>query len=279
MSDYKIGKPIVTLKDVSKSFGNKLILRDVGTEKIPFVIYDINRADLSQGQTIAIVGESGSGKSTLFKLLAGIYPATKGSIEILDWEDNSKYQTVRGGDVGFVQQTYPLSRNQNVYEMLTDAAIQGNVPKNDRKSIIESYLEKWNLINQKFLAKNQLSGGQKQRVAIIEQLLCSHYLVIFDEPFSGLDVRNIEDVKNSFRKISSTSEINTIVFSAHDINLAVELADVVYVIGYERGRDGLILPGGTIVKKFDLMEMGLAWKELTAGHLEVASEIKNIIKT
>jgi len=280
MTEFTKVCPLLSIEGVSKTINGKLILRDIGTKEKPFVIYDITRPNKVQGQTVAVVGASGSGKSTLFKLIAGIYPPSTGKITIpVEEKPDGKYREVDGGDIGFVQQSYPLSRNQTVLEMLTDAAKQGNFPKNERQALIDSYLESWNLKDQRYLSRNQLSGGQKQRVAIIEQIICSHHFIIFDEPFSGLDVRNIEDVKQTFEKITSTSELGTIIFSTHDIHLAVELSDVIYVIGFEKEKNGAQIPGGTVIESFDLKEMGLAWQEYGAAHRDLNTQIQKLIKT
>jgi ABC-type uncharacterized transport system ATPase subunit len=99
--------------------------------------------------------------------------------------------------------------------------------------------------------------------------------MIFDEPFSGLDVVNIKDVKESFNKITTSNELNTILFSTHDIELAVELADLIYIIGYEKNNVGEYLPGGTIVGCYDLKKMGLAWQNnYTSQHQELVTMIK-----
>lgn len=278
MQKFERVSSLLTIDGVSKTLHGKLILRDIGTKEKPFVIHDISRPNRIQGQTVAVVGASGSGKSTLFKMIAGIYPPTTGTIIIPDEErNNGSFKEVEGGDIGFVQQSYPLSRNQTVQEMLHDAAKQGNIPKSERQHLVDSYLEKWNLKDQRYLSKNQLSGGQKQRVAIIEQIICSHHFIIFDEPFSGLDVRNIDDVKNTFEKITATSELGTIIFSTHDIHLAVELGDLIYVIGFEKEK-GVCKPGGTVIESFDLMEMGLAWEEYGSPHRELNAQIQKLIK-
>ena len=278
MTEFVKKELLVSIKNVSKSFGKKLIIRDIGTEENPFIVNNIVRPNMEQGQTIGIVGASGSGKSTLFKLIAGIDSTTTGTIQIPHPDQPEIYRGVEAGDIGFVQQSYPLSRNESVYSMLNDAAIQGKIQKKDRKAVIENYLESWNLKDQRFQSKNQLSGGQKQRVAIIEQLLCSHHFIIFDEPFSGLDVRNIEDVKKSFQKITTSDSLNTIFFSTHDLHLAVELSDTIFVMGYEKTEAGVLIPGGTIIHKFDLMELGLAWIGYSPGHHELATQIDYIIK-
>jgi polar amino acid transport system ATP-binding protein len=97
--------------------------------------------------------------------------------------------------------------------------------------------------------------------------------MVFDEPFSGLDVGNIEKVKQSFDKIQNNNELNTIIFSTHDIKLAIELADSIYVIGHPEGETEY----STILKNFDLKAMGLAWQEYGDGHRKVYNDIKELM--
>lgn len=97
--------------------------------------------------------------------------------------------------------------------------------------------------------------------------------MVFDEPFSGLDVGNIEKVKVAFDKILKSDTLNTIIFSTHDIKLAVELADSIYVIGHPEG----VSTYSTILKHFDLKEMGLSWTPYNDGHRAVVSEIKELL--
>jgi ABC-type multidrug transport system ATPase subunit len=271
ISPYNVENILIDVQDLSVEYDGRTIIRNIGTNAMPFNVQNITRTNVQQGQITAVIGRSGRGKSTLFKALAGIVPPANGSIKIAD---KDKFRNVQEGDMGFVQQVYPLSRNQTVFEMLKDAAIQGDFKDNESKSLIDNYLNDWGLIEQKNLSPNQLSGGQRQRVAIIEQLLCAHNFMIFDEPFSGLDVCNIEEVKESFHKINTSNDINTILFSTPDIEIAVELADQIYIIGYERNECNEYIPGGTIVGSYDLKQMGLAWKTFGAEHLQLANDIK-----
>lgn len=84
-----------------------------------------------------------------------------------------------------------------------------------------------------------------------------------------MDVGNIRDVKRSFELIQNDHELNTIIFSTHELRLAVELADSIYVVGYPQGTTEY----STIVKHFDLKAMGLAWQEFGPKHLELMNEI------
>jgi ABC-type multidrug transport system ATPase subunit len=271
---YTLAEDLLVVENLTVAYGNKIIIRDIGTAQIPFVIKDIQRANMQQGQTVAVLGRSGRGKSTFFKTITGIVQPSTGSIKIPDYKQQGNFRAVKEGDVGFVQQNFPLSRNQTIFQMLQNAAAQGQIAVAERNSIIDSHIENWGLKEQRNLAPNQLSGGQKQRVAIIEQLLCSHHFMVFDEPFSGLDVCNIEDVMDSFRKITTSKEINTIIFSTHDIDLAVALADQIYIIGYEQNTSGQFIPGGTLVGYYDLKKLNLAWQDFNAGHRNLVDMIK-----
>ncbi len=144
--------------------------------------------------------------------------------------------------------------------------------KKEKNKVITNHLTTWGLIDQKDQYPNELSGGQKQRVAILEQVLSSSQFMVLDEPTSGLDVPGIENVKKAFRLIQNTDELNTIIFSSHLIEFAVEMADVVYFMGRPVGEDY-----STIIKKFDLKELGLAWKPYNEGHQQVVNEIKQLM--
>ena len=279
---YQAVKPLVQINNLSYSVHNgsnrKLLLRDIGTPEKPFLVNDVVRMDANdQGQIIAVLGRSGGGKSTLFKLLAGLSKPTTG--EILIPNGSNMLTQVKEGAVGFVQQNYPLSRNQSVRSMLMEAASMGKVPSKERRSMVDQYLKEWGLYDQSGHAANQLSGGQRQRVAIIEQLLCSHHFIILDEPFSGLDVKNTDALKQTFRKITSVDEINTIFFSTHVIQLATELADQIFVIGYEYDDQGKQIQGGTIIAQYDLKAMGIAWRPYGAEHRKLRYEIEDLIKS
>lgn len=283
---YIIERPLVEMRNVSyevQSNGHtKLLLRDIGTADKPFLVNDVKRIDVeNQGQIIAVLGRSGGGKSTLFKLLAGLNKPTTGEIVIPNHTKNhdelDKLVPVREGNVGFVQQTYPLSRNQSVHSMLMEAAKMGKVPRSERKALVSQYLAEWGLSKQHAQAANQLSGGQRQRAAIIEQLLCSHHFMILDEPYSGLDVKNTDALNQAFKKITSVDEINTIFFSTHIIKLATTIADQIFVIGYEYDEKGDQIEGGTIIAQYDLKAMGFAWREYGEQHRQLTKEIEDLI--
>jgi ABC-type nitrate/sulfonate/bicarbonate transport system ATPase subunit len=269
---------VLHVENVSVAYGDKVIIRDIN-----FVERNVTRKDATQGQTIAVLGRSGRGKSTLFRALTGLVQPTTGKVLIPDYSQQptdgmQPAKVVEEGDVGFVDQKYTLFRHKTVFEAFLFALRNTSLTMSEKTDKIHAYLAEWGLEKVKGQYPNELSGGQRQRVAIIEQLISSGHYMVLDEPFSGLDVGNIMNVKKSFELIDKGHDLNTVIFSTHDIELAIELADSVYVIGYPKKEDGSLDTVGTIVKHFDLKSMGIAWKkEFTPEHLELTKEVKRVM--
>ena len=272
MTNYQEQDTILYLDNVSIGYDKtKPILKDITLIEKNIVREGIE----STGQTIAVVGRSGRGKSTLFKALTGLLKPLSGQILITDLRtaDINDAKVVSEGDIGFVDQKYTLFRHKTVEQICHYAMRKIEITKADKEAIITKYLEEWGLAEHRKKYSCELSGGQRQRTAIIEQMLSSKHFMIFDEPFSGLDVGNIEKVKQNFERIASDNEYNTIIFSTHDIRLAVELADSIYVVGHPEG----VTDYSTIVGHYDLKKMGLAWQPYSEGHRVVVTQVKELL--
>jgi len=268
---YKVEEPLLYVDKLSVGYNGKMIIKDVS-----FVEHNITREGFpSTGQVAAFIGRSGRGKSTLFKALTGVLKPTTGQILITDMmsEDKEDAKPVTEGDIGFVDQKYTLFRHETIDQICMYALRKSKLTKPEKKELINKYLNDWGLAEHRNKYSCELSGGQRQRTAIIEQMLTSKHFMILDEPFSGLDVGNIEKVKQSFQRISDDNEFNTIIFSTHDIQLAIEMADSIYILGFPEGETQY----STIVKHFDLKAMGLAWAEYNDGHRAVYKEIYDLL--
>lgn len=263
--DYKTGNTILYLDKVELGYGEgsdyKMILKDVTIEEKDII---------GMGQIIAVVGRSGRGKSTLFKALTGMAKPKSGKILISEDEKDTKAKEVVEGDVGYVDQKYTLFRHMTIQQAWHSALRKTKMSEKEKQDTIEKYLAEWGLADHRDKYPCELSGGQRQRTAIIEQILSSGHFMVLDEPFSGLDVGNIRNVKNAFELIHKAHELNTIIFSTHDLKLAVELADSIYVIGYPDQKREF----STIVAHYDLKQMGLAWQKLGPAHLELMEKIE-----
>ena len=268
---YKETKTLLYVNDISVGYGDKMILKNVS-----FDIKDIIReGHESTGQTIAFIARSGRGKSTLFKALTGLLQPTQGQVLITDLstEADDDAKTLIEGDMGFVDQKYTLFRHKTIKQICDYALRKSTATKTEKEALVTEYLTDWGLLEHKDKYPNELSGGQRQRTAIIEQMLTSKHFMILDEPFSGLDVGNIEKVKQSFQRISDADELNTIIFSTHDIRLAVELSDSIYILGPHESDPTV----STIIKHYDLKAMGLAWESFGDGHRKLHHEIYDLV--
>lgn len=268
---YKVNEPLLYVDKLSVGYDGKMILKDIS-----FVEHDITReGHQSTGQVIAFIGRSGRGKSTLFKALTGLIEPTTGQILITDMKSSEKdgAKPVSEGDIGFVDQKYTIFRHRTIESVCMYALRNSKLTKAEKNDVIDKYLTEWGLNEHRKKYSCELSGGQRQRTAIIEQMLTSKHFMILDEPFSGLDVGNIEKVKQSFDRISNDNEYNTIIFSTHDIKLAIEMADSIYILGFPEGETQY----STLVKHFDLKAMGLAWSEYGDAHRAVYKEIYDLL--
>ena len=271
---YRETDTILYLSDVELGYGSgseyKAVLKNINLEE-----KDVVRDGYVTGQVIAVVGRSGRGKSTLFKALTGLVKPHSGDVLLTEikTENVDDAKNVEEGDVGFVDQKYTLFRHKTVEQIFAYALRKNPMTKAEKKITIDKYLGEWGLERQRKQYPCELSGGQRQRTAIIEQILSSGHFMVLDEPFSGLDVGNIEDVKRSFELIKQDHELNTIIFSTHELRLAAELADSIYVVGYPDESNEF----ATIVKHYDLKALGLAWRPFGKDHLDLVEDIKEVM--
>lgn len=266
MTNYTEGNPLLTLKDISLSYGDKLILRNINIQ-----IKDIVVQGSTKGQVCTVVGKSGVGKSQLFSLIAGLNKPTTG--EVLIGLDQKKVEV---GQVGMVGQAYPLFKHRTVLSNL-------KLVEKDMKKI-EFYLNEFSLIDHKDKYPIQLSGGQRQRVAIVQQLLCSTHFILLDEPFSGLDPLATLKLCENIQKVANMDELNTILISSHILEPSLAISDKVWVLGNQYPADGSIdgiIPGATIRFVEDLASQGLAWRSdiyTDPKFVEVCNKIRNMFK-
>lgn len=265
--EYRSEERLLTLKNIHLEFEGRVIVRDVSLE-----INNITRPNMHQGQVVSLLGPSGIGKTQLFRMIAGLQEPTSGEVTI----HNGDVHTPRPGEIGVVQQSYPLLNSRTVQQNLMISATRGR-SKKEAQQAIDAELQHFNLLDKKSCYPQQLSGGQRQRVAIIQQLLGSSHFLLMDEPFSGLDVIAKERVCDTILKVSTAHELNTIIITTHDLECAVKLSDEIWVLGREIGK-----PGATVAKRINLIERGLAWDpqiESNPNFWPMVQELNKLFKT
>ena len=268
---YTLDEVLLSVKGLNVSY-DKPIIRDMS-----FEIRDIKRPGLTQGQKVGILAPSGMGKTTFFDRMAGLKPVDSGEILI-----GIDQKPVRAGMVGVVPQDYRLFEHLTVGESLTLAAGMREPNKKAATQKVLEILTDFNLADKMKSYPCELSGGQRQRVSIAEQLLSSKNFLLMDEPFSGLDILAKKIVADVIDRVSTRDDLNTTIFSTHDIDSAVMIADTIYILGRDHDVNGKPIPGARIQKTIDLIERNLAWHpdvEHRAGFAETVQEIKAIFPT
>jgi ABC-2 type transport system ATP-binding protein len=178
---------VLVIDNVSKRFKNKLIIDNVSMS-------------IRKGEILGILGPSGSGKSTFIKMIIGFFKPTKGTIKIYD----SKEKKIKN-QIGYSMQNNALYANLTVKQNLKYFAKMYDCPRKEIKVKISTLIEKLNLKEYEKELVTNLSGGTKKRVDIACALINDPEIIVFDEPFLGLDPKLIEDI------------LETIIISSHRI--------------------------------------------------------------
>ena len=212
-----MSEPIITLQNVSKSFGQN-------SSSIQ-VLEDLS-LDLKKGESLALVGASGSGKSTLLHVICGLEKPNKGNVYIkgvnitdLSTDERSLF---RGKEVGFVYQFHHLLPDLTALENIALPAMLSGIGKEEAFEISASLLNQVNLNDKKENRPNELSGGERQRVAIARAMSNNPSCLIMDEPTGNLDKKNVENFMNLLMDMVSTREI-ALIIATHDNNVSSRL--------------------------------------------------------
>jgi len=186
--------------------------------------------DIAENEFVTLVGPSGCGKSTLLKLVAGLTPASGGTIRVRDTVVRDPFP-----DVGIVFQHPVLLPWRTVLDnVLFSADMLGLDPKAYRHRALE-LLALSGLAGSETRLPRELSGGMQQRVAICRALLPDPSLLLMDEPFGALDAMTREEMGFELLRIWEARR-KTILFVTHSIPEAILLADTVVVMTPGPGR-------------------------------------------
>lgn len=202
---------LLQVKGLSKSFADKKIL-----DNLSF--------DVFQGEIFCVLGPSGCGKSTLLKALTGL-ESSQGTIS-LNGEDITTRPTEKR-QMGIVFQDYSLFPHLNVEKNITFGLKR--CTHQECQEEVDSLLKLIGLENYHKKMPHQLSGGEQQRVAIARALAHKPQIILFDEPFSNLDVTLRKSLRAELKKILKEKQITSI-FITHDQEEAFDLGDRIAIV-------------------------------------------------
>ncbi len=202
------------IRDMTKRYNS-----NDGVEHINLKIYE--------KEIVTMLGPSGCGKSTILRTIGGFLDVTSGDILI----DNQSIINLppEKRPTAMVFQSYNLWTHMTVYENLAFGLKLRKMPKEQIKKEIDKHLA---LVSMQGFEKKypaQLSGGQQQRIAIARSLLLKPSVLLLDEPFSALDAKIRQQMREELKKIQAELGI-TVVFVTHDQEEAMALSHRIVVM-------------------------------------------------
>lgn len=222
-----MSETIISVQDLSKSFGDHEVLRKI----------DMN---VHVGEIICIVGSSGSGKSTLLRCINRLERQTSGKVMFYGKEVRDVQREINEyrSKVGMVFQSFNLFNNMTVLEncMLCTRKVL-HLPKEEAFDRAITHLKAVGMAPYIHAKPSQLSGGQKQRVAIARSLCMNPEVLLFDEPTSALDPELVGDVLEVMKKLAKDGM--TMLVVTHEMGFARDVADRVIFMA-----DGYIVEEG-----------------------------------
>jgi polar amino acid transport system ATP-binding protein len=189
--------PMVSIKDLHKSFGDLKVLNGVSL-------------DVMKGDVICIIGPSGSGKSTLIRCVNALNDIQQGSILVEGQEVNDPKldKLALRKKVGMVFQQYNLFPHRTALQNVMMAPVR--VLKQDKATAFPG----------------ELSGGQQQRVAIARSLAMQPDVILFDEVTAALDPETVGEVLQTIKDLAEDGM--TCILVTHEMGFAREVADHIY---------------------------------------------------
>jgi nitrate/nitrite transport system ATP-binding protein len=242
-----IGMGMMEFKNVSKSYGESPVLKDI-------------TLSVEEGEFLVLLGFSGTGKTTLINLMAGLEMPTSGEITFKD-----KLITEPSPERGVIFQSYSLmpwlTVNGNV--MLAVETMFPSLSKAEKQAKVDHYVQMVGLSHAATRRPAELSGGMRQRVNVARALAMSPEMLLLDEPLSALDALTRANLADEIEHIWEKDK-KTCVLITNDVDEAIILADRIIALN----------PDGTLGEEFpvslprprDRMEMNhnTAFKELRA---------------
>ena len=226
--------PIVSLKDVHKSFGPLEVLKGISM-------------DVMKGEVVCIIGPSGSGKSTLIRCINALNDIQAGSITVEGQEvhDEKLDKLALRKRVGMVFQQYNLFPHKTAIENVMMAPIKVLKQENaDVGARARALLKKVRLEDKEDSYPGELSSGQQQRVAIARSLAMNPAVMLFDEVTAALDPETVKEVLVTIKDLAS--EGMTCILVTHEMGFAREVADHIYFTDR-----GVIVEHGPLATFFD----------------------------
>jgi len=215
------------------SDGNFISLHDVVFRHDTRTILDGLNLDIAKGSVVAILGPSGVGKSTILKLITGQIRPVSGSVTVnrqrVDQLSGSKLNDYRK-TLGVMLQNSALLTDMTVFENVAlPVREHTRLPQPVIRRLVLSKLHAVGLRGSIDMLPRELSGGMARRVALARALVLDPELVLYDEPFTGLDPIAAATVSKLIRHVNEALNVTSVVIT-HDVERMQGLIDCAHII-------------------------------------------------
>ena len=221
---------LIEIADLRFAYGGNEVLKGIDL-KVP------------RGQVVAILGTSGSGKSTLLRLIGGQLRPQSGCVKVAgqvvhELDDAALYQMRR--KMGMMFQQSGLFTDLSAFENIAfPMRERTDLPEAIIRDLVLMKLQAVGLRNAHHLMPRELSGGMTRRVALARAIALDPMLIMYDEPFSGLDPISLNVIANLIRRLNDALDVTSIVVT-YDVAESLKIVDYAYFIS-----DGTAVAEGT----------------------------------
>ncbi len=224
-------KNIIEINKLEFSYGENRVLKGINLE-------------VPRGSVVAILGTSGCGKSTLLRLIGGQLRPHEGRVQVdgqvvHEMDDEALYEMRR--KMGMMFQKSGLFTDISTFENIAfPMRERTTLPEPVIRDLVLMKLHAVGLRSAHTLMPNELSGGMQRRVALARAIALDPVIVMYDEPFAGLDPISLNQVANLIRSLNDALGVTSIVVT-YDVAESLKVADYVYFIA-----DGVVAAHGTV---------------------------------
>ena len=198
------------LKNITKSFGTKKVLKDINFE-------------VESGVSLGILGRNGAGKTTTIRILMDVFPQDEGTILV-----NGKEINRNELKFGYLPEERGLYPKKKVMEQLIYFTMLKGISNKDAIKSINFWLERLSMSEYKNNKLETLSKGNQQKIQLIAAIAHNPDIIVLDEPFSGLDPVNSKILKDVVKEEIKSGKI--VLFSSHQMNYIEEFCDNILII-------------------------------------------------
>ena len=209
-------KPILKTKNISKSFGSRIVLRKINIT-------------LNKSEMLGILGSNGAGKSTWMNVVLGLQKPDFGDVFIGDTRITglAVHERAKLG-ISFLPQATSIFRGLTVSQNLLAIAQLVKKRTDEQKEIVEKLMVEFSITHLRDVKATSLSGGEVRRVEIARCLITNPSVLLLDEPFAGVDLLAIQDIKSLLLKLQRRG--CAVIVTDHNANQLLSIVDRAYIL-------------------------------------------------